>query len=433
MAEFLWKKDDTPIDEAIMAFLAGEDVLLDQHIFLFDIEASRAHVGGLNRIGLISDDELKNLDTALSSLAAEFRSGDFVLDRHFEDGHSAIEFYLTDKLGETGKKVHAGRSRNDQVLVATRLFLVDALGQLGERCCEIAEAFLKRAETDGALPMPGYTHLQHAVVSSAGLWFASCAEAFIDNAVLAGQTREWVSSNPLGTAAGFGVNLPLDREYTTGALKFSRMQINPMYAQNSRGKFELQGLSAMLQAMLDLRRFSWDLSLYMTPEFGFVDLPDQYTTGSSIMPNKRNPDLVELLRGECATSQAALAELSATLSLPGGYHRDLQLTKAPLLRGFIRGLAALRLVPGLVRSVILVPEKMRAGIEAEMYATDRAMELVAKGAAFREAYREALQNPEELAGRNPEDSLTSRNSPGAPGNLCLDELRDRLARVSEAD
>lgn len=430
MTKYLWQKDDTQIDDAVMAFLAGEDVLLDQHIFLFDIQASRAHVGGLQRIGVINESELGQLDGALDALAAAFQAGDFVLDKRFEDGHSAIEFFLTDMLGDVGKKVHAGRSRNDQVLVATRLFLLDALKQLTDRCAEIASVFLNRAEVDGALPMPGYTHLQHAVVSSSGLWFAAYAEAFIDNAILARQTHDWINCNPLGTAAGYGVNLPLDREYTTRSLDFDRMQINPMYAQNSRGKFELQALSALLQAMLDLRRFSWDLSLYLMPEFGFVALPDQYTTGSSIMPNKRNPDLVELLRGECSVTQAAMLELSSTLSLPGGYHRDLQLTKAPMLRAVIRGLAALRLVPGLAQALILIPEKMRAGIEPEMYATDRAMELVAEGESFREAYRQALEKREDLAGRDPEASLEKRISAGAPGNLNLDELRQRLAEIS---
>ncbi len=430
MTDYLWQKDSTQTDEAIMSFLAGEDVVLDQHLFLFDIEASRAHIGGLQNIGVMDQNEVAQLEQALDALADAFRAGEFVLDNRFEDGHSAIEFNLTEKLGDVGKKIHAGRSRNDQVLVATRLFLVDALERLAARCHEIASVFLDRAEADGGEPMPGYTHLQHAVVSSAGLWFAAYAEAFIDNANLAQQTRAWVNCNPLGTAAGFGVNLPLDREYTTKALGFDRMQVNPMYAQNSRGKFELQTLSAFLQAMLDVRRFAWDVSLYMMPEFGFVSLPDQYTTGSSIMPNKRNPDLIELLRGECGVTQSAMLELASSLSLPGGYHRDLQLTKAPVLRGVIRSLTALRLVPGVAEKLVLNPENMRAGIEPEMYATDRAMELAAEGMPFRDAYRQALQEPGDLARRDPQRSLAARVSPGAPGNLCIDALRHRLADIS---
>lgn len=433
MTDYLWQKENSQIDEAIMSFLSGDDVVLDRHIFPFDIMASRAHVQGLAKIGVIDAGELRKIETALGELDSAFAAGDFTLDERFEDGHSAIEYYLTAELGEVGKKVHAGRSRNDQVLVATRLFLVDALQQLLASCRSIATSFLERAETDGDLPMPGYTHLQHAVVSSTGLWFAAYAEAFIDNAVLAQQTRSWVSCNPLGTAAGFGVNLPLDREHTTRELGFERMQINPMYAQNSRGKFELQALSAFLQAMLDLRRFAWDLSLFLMPEFGFVSLPGQYATGSSIMPNKRNPDLVELMRGECAITQGAMLELTSVLSLPAGYHRDLQLTKAPMLRAITRSLAALRLVPGLVTSIELSKKKLASGIEAEMFATDRAMELVGEGVPFREAYRQALAQPAALARRSAAESLRARVSPGAPGNLCLDELRNRLASVSDRD
>ncbi len=430
MADYLWQKPDTATDADIMQFLSGEDVKLDRLLFSFDIEASIAHADGLARAGLITEQERARLAGALESLAGEFAAGSFVLDERFEDGHSAIEHYLTEKLGETGKKIHTGRSRNDQVLVATRLFLKSSLRQLTAESCNIAQAFLQRAEADGNLPLPGYTHLQHAVVSSTGLWFGAYAEAYIDNAALAQQTLRWVDSNPLGTAAGFGVNLPLDRQHTTQALGFSRMQINPMYAQNSRGKFELQALNAFLQAMLDLRRFAWDLSLFLAPEFGFIKLPDKYTTGSSIMPNKQNPDLVELLRGECAVLLGAGAELTAVLSLPGGYHRDLQLTKSPVLRSIPRSLQALRLVPGLVAALQLQPERMGAGIEPAMFATDRAMELVGDGVPFREAYRRALEDQDDLAGRSAEDSLARRISAGAPGNLCLDELRRRLREVT---
>ncbi len=429
MPEYLWQKESTVTDAQVMEFLAGDDVLLDRILLPYDIRASRAHAGGLHSIGLIDARELAQLEATLDALDAAVASGEFVLDARFEDGHSAIEHYLTEKLGETGKKIHTGRSRNDQVLVATRLYMLDAMSRLVAVCCSIASVFLQRADADAAVPMPGYTHLQHAVVSSAGLWFAAYAEAFIDNAALAAQTREWIDSNPLGTAAGFGVNLPLDRDHTTRELGFARTQINPMCAQNSRGKYELQVLSGFLQASLDLRRFAWDLSLYLMPEFGFMDLPDRYATGSSIMPNKRNPDLVELLRGETAVVQGAMAELNALLSLPGGYHRDLQLTKAPVLRAVEHSLKALALVPGLVGALTLNEKRMRSGIGAEMFATDRAMELVAEGVAFRDAYRQALDDKDKLARHTPDESIRNRVSPGAPGNLCLDALWERLRTV----
>jgi argininosuccinate lyase len=209
----------------------------------------------------------------LSLLALDWAEGRFELDSRYEDGHSAIESRLVERLGDTGRKIPHRRSRNDQVLVATRLYLRDALGALRTHCKAIAEVALSRAESDGALPLPGYTHLQRAVVSSAAMWWAAWAEGFIDDAVLATDTREWVDANPLGSAAGYGVNLGLDRAHTTRALGFGRMQVAATYAQLSRGKFELQALSALSQALLDLRRLAWDLSLYASAEFGFIALP----------------------------------------------------------------------------------------------------------------------------------------------------------------
>ena len=432
MPEFLWQKDDAVTDEQLMNFMAGEDVLLDRVLFPFDIRASRAHAVGLARIGLLNDQELAAISRVLDQLGQKFENGEFVLDERFEDGHSAIEHFLTEQLGETGKKIHTGRSRNDQVLVATRLFLIHALTRLDGYCREIAREFLVKAKEGEHTPMPGYTHLQHAMVSSAGLWFAAFAEAFIDDAMLARQTRKWLDCNPLGTAAGFGVNIALDRELTTRELGFARLQLNPMYAQNSRGKFELQALSAFWQAALDLRRFAWDLSLFVMPECGYVILPERYTTGSSIMPNKRNPDVIELLRGVGGVIQGAMTELNSLLSLPSGYHRDLQLTKAPVLRAINRALAALQLLPELVSSLRLDEERLAKSIEPEMYATDRALELVGEGVAFRDAYRQALDDEAELARRTPVDSVRQRISPGAPGNLGLPLLKERLRALDES-
>ncbi len=299
MSQPLWQKDGVRIDEGIMRFLAGDDVLLDREFFLHDIAASKAHVEGLARIGVVSADEAAPLARELDALAEDFRAGRFVLDERYEDGHSAIEARLTERLGDTGRRVHTGRSRNDQILVATRLWLKERLEALETHCRAIAQVCLDRA-AQPALPLPGYTHLQRAVVSSTAMWFAGFAEGFIDDALRARQTRAWIDANPLGTAAGYGVNLPLDREHVTAALGFARMQVSPVCAQLSRGKFELAALEALSSAMLDLRRLAWDLSLVTTAEFGFVALPAEYTTGSSIMPNKRNPDVVELLRASYA-------------------------------------------------------------------------------------------------------------------------------------
>lgn len=429
MTDLLWQKADVQVDARIMRFLAGNDVLLDREFFLHDIAASKAHVEGLARIGVVSAEEAAALAHELDALATDFRGGAFVLDERYEDGHSAIEARLTERLGDAGRRVHTGRSRNDQILVATRLWLKEKLAALGAQCRAIAAVCLDRA-SQPALPLPGYTHLQRAVVSSTAMWFAGFAEGFIDSAVRARQTLAWIDANPLGTAAGYGVNLPLDRDHTTRALGFARMQVSPVYAQLSRGKFELAALESLASALLDLRRLAWDLSLFTTAEFGFVSLPPEYTTGSSIMPNKRNPDVVELLRASYATVAAARCEIEQLLSLPSGYQRDLQFSKGSLFHGVTHGLAALELAPDLLARMRWNEAAMRAAIEPAMYATDVAIEQAAAGVPFRDAYRAAAATAATAGeGRTPERSLAERASPGASGDLRLDLLRERFDAV----
>jgi len=426
MKNYLWQEGGGDIDAAISEFTAGEDVILDRQLFVFDIQATAAHVRGLERIGIVSEQECKQLCVLLEALKTEFESGSFVLDERFEDGHSAIEVYLTERAGPAGGRVHTGRSRNDQVAVATRLYLKDRLVQLAGLCGRIAEACLDKADADPDLPMPGYTHLQRAVPSSSGLWLGAFSEAFTDNLVFAISVLQVIDSNPLGTAAGYGVNLPLDRDGVTEELGFARLQINPMYAQNSRGKFEVMALQAALHAMQDVRRLAWDLSLFTTGEFAFLSLPRQYITGSSIMPNKFNPDVVELLRGRAATPEAAITEIQSVLSLPSGYQRDLQLTKAPLIRGMEASLQALAIVPALVQGMAFKPVRMREAISTDMYATDIALEQAAAGVPFREAYLEAKKKLDTLEAPDAEKSLAQRVSPGACADLRLDQIRQRL-------
>jgi len=426
MSDLLWQKPGVTVDARIQKFLAGDDVILDREFFLHDIVASKAHAEGLQRIGILSAEELAGLDQELDALAEDFRSGAFVLDNRFEDCHSAIESRLTERLGDAGRKIHTGRSRNDQILVATRLWLKEKLLRVSELSRQVAKIALDRAEAERSLPLPGYTHIQRAVVSSAGMWWAGWAEAFIDNAIRANDTHRLIDANPLGTAAGYGVNLPLDRDHTTRALDFARLQVSPIYAQLSRGKFELAALEALGSATLDLRRLAWDLSLFTSAEFGFVSLPAQYTTGSSIMPNKRNPDVIELMRATHASVAAARTEIEQLLSLPSGYHRDLQGSKGAIFHGFGRGLPALELLPDLLANLEWREDRMRAAMDSGMYATDVAMEQAAAGVPFREAYRAAAASADQAgAGRTPESSLAARVSPGAAADLRLDELRER--------
>lgn len=426
MANLLWQKPGVAVDAKIQTFLAGDDVILDRQFFLYDCRASAAHAQGLQHIGILTVEELAGIERELALLAEDFKSGAFVLDEQYEDCHSAIEARLTERLGDAGRRIHTGRSRNDQILVATRLWLKDQLARVAELSRAIAKVALDRAQAEKDQPLPGYTHIQRAVVSSAGMWWAGWAEAFIDNAVRAVDTGKLIDCNPLGTAAGYGVNLPLDRDHTTAALGFARMQISPIYAQLSRGKFELAALEALGGATLDLRRIAWDLSLFTTGEFAFVSLPAQYTTGSSIMPNKRNPDVVELMRACHASVAAARTEIEQLLSLPSGYQRDLQNSKGAIVHGFTRGLMALELLPALLENLDWNDAAIRAAIDSGMYATDVAVEAAVAGVPFREAYQAAAIGADSAgAGRTPEGSLAARVSPGAAADLRLDSLRAR--------
>ena len=428
MTDLLWQKPGVAVDAAIQRFLAGEDVVLDREFFLFDIQASAAHAQGLQRIGLLSAEELAGLERELDALAADFHAGRFVLDETWEDGHSAIEARLTERLGDAGRKIHAGRSRNDQVLVATRLWLKDRLDRVASLARECSKVALERAESEQGVVMPGYTHLQRAVVSSTAMWWAGWAEAFLDDAVRARDTLAWVDANPLGSAAGYGVNLPLDRDHTTVELGFARLQVAATYAQLSRGKFEMAAIEALGSGLLDVRRLAWDLSLFTSAEFGFVALPPEYTTGSSIMPNKRNPDVIELLRASYASAAAARTEIEQLLSLPSGYHRDLQFSKGAIFHAFSRGLGALALVPDLMRRLQWRQEAMRAALEPSMYATDLAVDLARQGLPFRDAYKQAA-DPARWRDGDPEASLAARTSPGAAGDLQLERLHQRLASL----
>ena len=432
MTDYIWKKDSSArVDERVMRFLAGNDVVLDRLLLPFDIQASQAHARGLARIGVLSPDQADAMVASMEHLSDAVQSGDFVLDERFEDSHSAIEHWLTEQLGSIGGRIHAGRSRNDQVAVALRLYMKARLQRLSAICVSIAAVCLDRAGSEGDVPLPGHTHLQQAMPSSLGLWWAGHAEAFIDDLELAIRIRDWLDACPLGTASGFGVNFPLDRDGVADELGFARLLVNPQYAQNARGKTELRALDALAAATGDLRRLSWDLSLFASQEFGFVRIPAAFCTGSSIMPNKLNPDTVELLRSLHAQSVGARAELEAVLSLPSGYQRDLQDTKPALLRAFERGLDGLDLVSDLLAGLDWAPDRMLAAVAPALHATDRANELVGEGRSFREAYRLAAAEPECLEQRRPEDSLRARVSPGGCANLLLERLQARLEALLE--
>ena len=425
----IWNKTTKASNSPIDDFLSGEDIALDQELFLYDIEASIAHAEELRAIKILKVEELKRVVAALKKLAKLFITKKFKLTSKYEDCHSAIEDFLTKELGDLGKKIHTGRSRNDQVLVAMRLYARDHLVEIQALNLSIAKALLTKASQHSANPMPGYTHLQRAMPSTWGLWFSAFAESFLDNAELLSHTQSWMNLNPLGTAAGYGVNLPLKRDITTKKLHFKRKQLNSLYVQNSRGKFELELLSALKQPMLDLRKLSWDLSLFMTQEFNFLALGPQYLTGSSIMPNKSNPDVVELMRGSYAVIAGHYAELENLLSLPSGYHRDLQLTKRSLIHSIHAVSKALSLVPGLIKSIKVNKSRSAECIDESMLMTDQAYALVQTGVPFRDAY----MSVKEKAGHQPKlaKKTAVSSSAGSPHNLQLKSLSSRLVKLTK--
>ena len=433
----LWQKGDangdaTLADEELHAFMCGRDLVADETLLPFDLVATTAHVRGLARIGVLSESDCRELVTALTRLIEEVRGGRFVLDARFEDGHSAIEAWLSQELGELGRRVHLGRSRNDQVLVALRLYAKDRLLALRTMLARAATTFLRRAADEGSAVMPGYTHLQRAVPSTVGLWLAGLAEGLVDDMEMVNGALRVVDGCPLGTGAGYGVNLALDREGVARELGFSRVQWNPLAAQNSRGKLELFALGAFEGALLDARRFAWDLSLFSMQEIAFVRLPDRYTTGSSLMPNKRNPDVVELLRAAYGACAGARVDMATTLALPSGYQRDVQRTKGVFVSAVEDALGAMSVMARLAADFEIDAAAMRQAIDAPMFATDRAIELARQGVPFRDAYRTVAAAPPTIAtSRMAEESVRSRVSPGACAELRLDAIGARLAALTE--
>jgi len=427
----LWDKGGAT-DGEMLRYTSRDDWKLDQRLLAYDLRATLAHVRGLFRIGVLSADEIAAMEGALAMLVQKNEAGQLILAEADEDGHSAIEAALVALLGDVGKKVHTGRSRNDQVLVAMRLYERDALTDLGSFTLEATRALAALARKEEQTPLPGYTHLQRAVPSSIGLWAGSFAENLLDAEGIVRATRALVNRSPLGAAAGYGVNLPLDREGVARELGFADVAWNPLASQTSRGLLEAQILSAAWQVSAVIRRLAWDLSLFTTSEFGFVRLPDAFTTGSSIMPQKRNPDVVELMRASCSVIQGALAEVQTIVALPSGYHRDLQLTKSPVMRGLDEALSTARLVPRLISGLRFDHQRMLAAITPECFATDRAVELATSGVPFREAYRRVADEIKDLSQGDAQASLKARVSPGAPGAFDLDKLDARIADALNA-
>ena len=423
----IWNQSSKDNDSAIDYFLSSEDIVLDQELFLYDIQASIAHAHELQAINILTKSETKKIIASLKKLANLFQTKKFKLTPKYEDCHSAIEQYLIKELGSVGKKIHTGRSRNDQVMVAMRLYARAKLDEIQSINLKIVQSLLDKAEKHSSDPMPGYTHLQRAMPSSWGLWFGAFAESFLDNIDLLNNAQSWMNINPLGTAAGYGVNLPIKRDISTKELGFKRKQLNSLYVQNSRGKFELELIGALKQPMLDVRKFSWDMSMFLTQEFNLLTIPSKYLTGSSIMPNKSNPDVIEIMRANYSVIAGHYSELENLISLPSGYHRDLQLTKRSLIHSFHCASKTLELVPNLIKSIKVDVKRSAEFIDQDMMMTDRAYDLVQSGMPFREAYINVKSNKDSAS--TSKTSSRKNSSHGSPYNLDLKVLKSRLKKL----
>ena len=425
----LWNQNSKDKNSAIDHFLSSEDITLDQELFLYDIEASIAHVHELEKINIFTKTEARKVITSLKKLGKLFQTNKFKLTAKYEDCHSAIEDFLTKELGSIGKKIHTGRSRNDQIMVAMRLYAREKLDEIQSINLKVAKAFLEKSEKHSSNPMPGYTHLQRAMPSSWGLWFGAFAESFLDNAELLSNTKSWINVNPLGTAAGYGVNLPIKRDISTKKLNFKRKQLNSLYVQNSRGKFELELIGVLKQPMLDIRKFSWDMSLFLSQEFNLLSLPPIYSTGSSIMPNKSNPDVIEIMRANFSILAGHYSELENLISLPSGYHRDLQLTKRSLIHSIHCVLKTMNLLPKLVRSIMINTHRSNELIDQDMLMTDQAYEMVQSGIPFRDAYSKVKSSRDKNV---PLKNISrQKSSSGSAYNLNLQVLKSRLIKLSK--
>ena len=422
----LWQKN-YELNALIEEFTVGIDYILDQKLIPSDCVASMAHARMLQTIGILTEEETTALSEGLLQILNEHKEGNFPITRSDEDGHTAIENRLVELAGDAGKKIHTGRSRNDQVVTALRVYGRSKVLQMIREGGMLVQSLLTLAEKHKNTPMPGRTHMQIAMPSSVGLWAAGFAEEMADSLKLLSSVWEILDQNPLGAAAGYGVPLKLDRAMTARLMGFSRVQNNVIYVNNSRGKMELMVLDMLDQMVLSMSKMAQDLILFSLPEFGYFSLPAELCSGSSIMPQKKNPDGLELMRAKAGTVSACGTQVRNILrSLPSGYNRDFQETKEPFLKGCDITLQSLRVMTLTFDKLQVNPDKLKAGFSKDIYATDVALELVAGGMSFRDAYKEVGLNLDKLGQQDPDDSIGSRTYPGTTGNLALDQVKVRL-------
>ena len=427
----IWQKDNTKTNDLVNQFTVGKDLDFDDRLAKYDVLGSIAHAKMLAEVGLIRLDEEQSIVAVLEEVLSEIEKGRFEIDKSAEDIHSQIETILIEKLGETGKKIHTARSRNDQVLTDIKLYLLDEIREITERTDSFFQILKDKANQHKNVLVPGYTHFQVAMPSSFGLWFGAYAESLVDDLELLFATKNIINKNPLGSAAGYGSSFPIDRESTTYKLDFRTLNYNVVYAQMTRGKSEKLLANSLSVLAGTLSKFSYDVCLYLSQNFDFISFPKEFTTGSSIMPHKKNPDIFELVRARCNRIQALPNELILlTNNLPSGYHRDLQLTKEILFPAIDSLKECLEILiytlPNIeVKDNILDDEKYKY-----IFSVEKINEEVKNGKSFRDAYIQIGQEIENGVFEYDYKELHHSHQ-GSLGNLCLDEIEYQFNKVRD--
>lgn len=423
----LWQKDNTSVSGIIEKFTVGRDKEFDQLLARYDVQGSIAHVTMLGEVGLMTPDESAIAVKALKDIAALIEAGEFRIEDSVEDVHSQVEYMLTKSIGDTGKKIHSGRSRNDQVAVDIKLYLRAEILDIKKSAGELFELLISQSEKFKNTLIPGYTHLQIAMPSSIGLWLGAYAESLVDDLEMLAAAYRIVNKNPLGSGAGYGSSFPLNRSRTTELLQFRTLNWNSVYAQMSRGKTERTTAAGLAAIAATLSKLSMDCCLYLNQNFGFISFPAELTTGSSIMPHKKNPDVFELIRAKCNRLQSIPNEITLLINnLPSGYHRDMQLTKEILFPAIEELKACLQLMQLMishmeVRENILDEEKYRY-----VFSVEAVNDLVNKGIPFRDAYQQVGNDIEKGVFHFDYKRQLHHHHEGSIGNLCNDQIRKEM-------
>lgn len=425
----LWEKGYS-LNQTVENFMTGDDPLLDLRIAKYDCIGSIAHSQALAKIGIITEDEAASLKVSLEQIIRLIEEDKFIIDQSDEDVHTAIENYLVRELGDVGKKIHTARSRNDQVLTAIRLYTKDQIKRVIDKLGNTLNVLHEFASKYQMIPYVGRTHYQKAMPSSMGLWMGAFIESLLDDGELLMSSYKIIDQSPLGSAASYGASIPLDRQYSSDLMGFAKVQNNVLYANNSRSKFESIVIHSLSQIMLDMSKLATDVILFSAPEMGYLELPVEFCPGSSLMPNKKNPDPFELIRAKSATVIANLLQvLEISRALPSGYNRDFQETKRPLFDSFDIVTQTLDVVAIIMALVTVNEPACLNGFSADVFATDAALSLVNQGVPFRDAYAKIAASLDELSMSDPLQNIQSKTHIGATGNLGLDMAMSRMKQL----